>query len=228
MKEAGLEELEKIVLGLGDLIDQVVFVGGITNLLLINPNLTSEMRITSDVDLIVNSSNSLEFHEFEQKLRARGFEDPSGKNLPICRLRFQGIDVDIMPSQPFSGMQTNKWYGEAVKNAEIRDLNGKPIKIINYIYFIASKIEAHADRGSKHNGRIDSKDLEDIILVTEARPSSKEELLKAQVHLKQYFQVEFKKLINDSSFEEFTYSCFQTNEQERAKQFLKMINELYK
>jgi hypothetical protein len=73
----------------------------------------------------------------------------------------------------------------------------KKIKILNAIYFIATKLEAFTDRAYKINDYWDCKDLEDIINVINGRPELLNELKNSPKDVIQFISSYFKKLIED-------------------------------
>lgn len=62
--DPNLPDLRRIAIALGDLREQVVFVGGAVAGLLITDPLSGVVRATRDVDAVVNASRAL-FHRVE-------------------------------------------------------------------------------------------------------------------------------------------------------------------
>jgi hypothetical protein len=74
-----IELLELAADGLGPLLDEVVFVGGATVTLWITDPGAPPVRPTKDVDVVVEVATRSAFHDFEARLRHRGFaEDREG------------------------------------------------------------------------------------------------------------------------------------------------------
>jgi hypothetical protein len=69
------------------------------------------------------------------------------------------------------------------------------IKVVNSIYFLATKFEAFNDRGKGDYAA--SHDLEDIVFVLENRTNIILELMDAPEELKSYFSEQAKNLLND-------------------------------
>jgi predicted nucleotidyltransferase len=130
---------------LGDLKNEVVFVGGAT-VSLYTTRPTSEVRPTEDVDIVVEVFHYNGYAAMEEKLRARGFINDQESGV-ICRFRINGIVVDVMPVNDVALGFSNKWYPEAFKAAIEHEVDsGYTIKIFSPPYFIASKLEAFFDR----------------------------------------------------------------------------------
>ena len=92
-----LEMVQIIAKGLGDLKDEVVFVGGAIVALYIDDEAAPEIRPTDDVDCVIEIINRASFYKLEKNLRKKGFKNDIEENSPICRFIYCGIKVDIMP-----------------------------------------------------------------------------------------------------------------------------------
>jgi len=77
--------LEQIAEAFGDLLDQVVFLGGITTALLVDPAAKGSTRKTADVDVIIDLVSRPKYYEFSEKLREKGFREDQSDGAPICR-----------------------------------------------------------------------------------------------------------------------------------------------
>ena len=107
-----------IVQALGDLKDEMVFVGGCAAGLLLTDPAVDHIRATNDVDAIVEVAALNDFYVAESRLEARGFV----RNMPselICRWehRASGVLFDMMPVDPSVLGFANRWYPEAVHTA---------------------------------------------------------------------------------------------------------------
>lgn len=171
-----------------DLLSEIVFVGGVTTALFISEVGQEDVRSTDDVDLIISVFTRNEYNKMVDRLLERGFSKPK-MNDPasdkICSLKLRELEIDLMPLDEEILGFTNIWYEEAFKSCtgyELRE--GLNIKLINPIYFVATKIEAFFGRGL---GSIyDSKDLDDIFTIIIHRDQLIEELLKAKLEVRKY------------------------------------------
>ena len=159
--------LETVACGLGDILDQFVFVGGTVVELYASSETFEEARQTEDVDCVVEVASLSGYYNLEEKLRTLGFYDDMDIDAPICRKLYQGIRVDIMPTDEHILQFTNKWYKEGFKNAQNYALSKEQsIKILTAPYFIASKLEAFFSPYRKyHLDPYASHDFEDIIYI---------------------------------------------------------------
>ena len=118
---------------------------------------------------------------------------------PICRWRYQGIAVDVMPTDEKILGFANRWYPLAIALAEPFSLNDKiSIRLIPAPPFIATKLEAFADRGTKNI--LLSHDMEDIVTVIDGRPSLIIEMKAAPRVLQTYIAQKFAALLENEAF----------------------------
>lgn len=135
-------------------------------------------------------------------LRELGFSHPiDDPKAPICRWRYSGILVDVMPFEESVLGFSNRWYPEGVQNAEKRKLpDGQEIAIFMLPYFLASKIEAFLGRG-KGDFYV-SEDMEDIVSVIDGASGVAEKLAGAPETVRRYIQEQFQRLLKNELFVE--------------------------
>lgn len=148
-KDIHLEILKLTVQALGDLKDDLVFLGGSTISLYITEPEIVQIRETFDVDCVVEVSNRSEYEAIAKKLRSKGFSEDLQSKI-ICRFKKGDLILDVMPTDPKILGFTNKWYKEAILNSDEVKLQNIKIKIFKPAYLIASKIEAFKGRGRVH------------------------------------------------------------------------------
>jgi len=184
---------------LGELNQDVVYVGGCATALLVNDPLAVDVRTTLDVDCIIDVISLMQYHKFEEKLRKKGFKNASHDNV-ICRWICDEIILDVMPTDEKIFGFGNRWYKEALQNAVTHEIgSGIQIKSITAPYFIATKIEAFKTRGD--NDLLVSHDFEDIITVIAGRKNIVEEIKNANNPLMKHLQKEFEIIKNNDQFE---------------------------
>jgi hypothetical protein len=185
MIRSNLEMLRVAAENLGDLKDELVFVGGCTTELFITDEGAAEPRQTKDVDAIVEASSYTEYINFSEKLKAIGFNEDTSEDAPLCRW-VKGITIlDVMPLDEESLGFTNRWYRPALETAENREfITGYTIKVVSPVYFCATKMEAFDGRGN--NDYLGSHDLEDIIAVIDGREEIAAEIKNASDEVRQY------------------------------------------
>ena len=134
---------------LGDLCDEIVFVGGSVAGLLLTDPIAEGIRATKDVDAVVEAATLSQYYQVEKRLPALGFTRDVGSEV-ICRWRHAstGVLFDLMPTDPAVLGFSNPWYPEAVRTATRERLDDRiEIRLIAAPAFIATKLEAFADRG---------------------------------------------------------------------------------
>ena len=187
---------------LGELNEQVVFVGGIVTDLLMTRVPSPQPRATKDIDVIVSVATTPEFSRFEESLRARGFSHDKSPGAPICRWIVDGLLLDAMPVESKVLGFVNRWYPEAVKTAMSMPLGDNlVVRIIAPPVFIATKLEAFSNRGE---GNYDaSDDIDDVISVIDGREEIISEIETSSVEVRQFLIERFSSLLGDN---DFTYS----------------------
>jgi hypothetical protein len=169
MNVQNIEMIQEVSKALQDLNKEVVFVGGSTVALYLNPDTANEIRPTDDVDIIIEIFTAAKYSVLSEKLLALKFIPDQSKNAPICRWKYLGIIVDVMPLEEKVLGFSNKYYKSGFKHKEELELpDGQQIFILPLAYFLATKLEAFFNRGAK-DPRF-SKDLEDIVaLLSESK-----------------------------------------------------------
>lgn len=164
LNDENIERLEIVANGMGELADKMVFLGGAVTNLYIDDPAAERIRPTLDVDCIIEIGSKSAYNKFEDELRGKGFCHFIESGAPICRWIYNGILVDIIPTDERIFGFTNQWYRHGIRNNQKIQLpSGKIISILTLPYFIATKIEAYYGRDEK-DFRI-SHDIEDIINV---------------------------------------------------------------
>jgi hypothetical protein len=191
--------LEMAAEKLGPLVDVVVFLGGCATGLLITDPAAPPLRVTRDVDVIVEVASLSGYHRFSSKLRKRGFVEDSSPGAPICRWFSGGLVLDVMPTDPDLLGFGNQWFERAFKAAQRTALpSGMIINVLPAPYFIATKIEAFANRGA--GDFLLSKDVEDVVAVIDGRLELVSEVSSAQPDLIQYVAAHLTNWLENSHF----------------------------
>ena len=159
---SNIERLQDVADGFDELNEKVTFVGGaVTGLYPSDASASSHQTI--DVDCVVEYYSFQQKEDFESMLHKKHFtEDIEGS--VICRWIYNGLQVDIMPTDERYFQFTNRWYKPGVKNREKYLLpNGRTIYILPALYFVATKFEAINSRaGTDYRG---STDFEDVVYI---------------------------------------------------------------
>jgi len=197
--DPNLPDLRRIAEALGELREQVVFVGGAVAGLLVTDPLADSVRATRDVDAVVNA-NRATFYRIEEAVAQRGFARDASSEV-ICRWvhKASGVLFDLMPVQPEVLGFSNAWYPYAVETAVLMDLgDGLTIRLVSAVAFVATKLEAFASRGG--GDFLSSHDFEDVLNIVDGREELAEEMAVAPTELRQAVATAFARLLTNPDF----------------------------
>ena len=202
MRDPNLERIELVATALGSLRDELVFVGGCAAGLLMSDPGATPIRATFDVDLVAHVTALSQYHELEAQFTQLGFKRDMTADAPICRWRFRGIAVDLMPTDPRVLGFANRWYPLAMETAQgVVLLSGAVIRLISGPAFIATKFEAFSGRGQ--GDLLASHDLEDIVNVIASRTQILDEIADSPAELRTYLADRCRELLSRPDFSSY-------------------------
>ena len=193
-----IEMVKTVAHRLGELRDDVVFLGGAVVGLLTTDPAAGEARPTKDVDLIVHIASRAEYADLETKLRAAGFLNDRSQGAPVCRWLAGDVKVDVMPTDQALLGFGNRWYAQAIAHAEMRKVGKWRIRVVSAPFFLATKLEAFAGRGVGDYRA--SHDIEDVIALLDGRPELPEEAQAAAPELRAFFAEKLGELLDEKEF----------------------------
>lgn len=184
---------------LGILSDEMVFLGGCATGLLITDKAAPPLRVTKDVDTIVEAFTLAAYQRFSEKLRKQGFREDFSDGAPLCRWIADDVILDVMPTDSRILGFGNRWYESALKHAEVTTLpSGRNIRMVTAPYFLSTKMEAFDGRG--RGDYLLSHDIEDMIAVLDGRPETVNEVQTADQELIENVRARFAQLLIDNRF----------------------------
>ena len=166
MMSGNIRRLRVIAEGLGDLCNDVVFVGGAVAELYADDPAATDIRPTMDVDCVIELATYGSLQDFEQMLRNRKFVNDIESGV-ICRWKYNGEIVDIMPDSDSILGFTNRWYRPGFQHRQKILVGDMSIFILSPLYYVATKIEAVRGRGG--DDLRFSHDFEDLVYVLNNR-----------------------------------------------------------
>lgn len=197
--DPNLGMVERVATALGPLREQLVFVGGCAVGLLLTDPAAALARVTYDVDLLAEVTALPGYHRLEEVFSGLGFRRDLAPDAPICRWRFEEIEVDLMPTDDAVLGFANRWYPLVAKTCrEVVLPSGTRIRLIAAPAFLATKFEAFSDRGK--GDFLLSHDLEDIINVVDGRPELVEEVAQAPDALRDYIGARIREVLAQPGF----------------------------
>jgi hypothetical protein len=226
MTNTNITMLQTVANGLGELKDDMVFVGGAVAELYATDPAASEIRPTLDVDCVIELRSRVEHNKLEENLRAKGFAHDTSEGAPICRWLFQGVKLDVMPADSKILGFSNQWYHEGIENKISKTLpDGTEIFLFQPEYYLASKFEAHKGRGG--NDLRQSHDFEDIIYILDNCPDLFENISQANASVKTYLKDECQILLKNKNLNEGIESVLPYGSgNERAEMILVLIKKI--
>jgi hypothetical protein len=184
------EHLKIAATMLGDMCNDVVFVGGaVVDLYATNPAAPAP-RPTLDVDCIIEIPTRVAYSQLEDALRRKGFVHDQSEGVPLCRWVVRGITIDLMPVDSDILGFTNEWYREGFHHTFTVSLgDGITIRLLESPYFLATKLVAMNSRGIADLRT--SLDFEDIVYLLRNRESLPSEISHAEAGVKSYLSKTF-------------------------------------
>ena len=197
--DVSLAMVRSVAERLGPLRQKAVFLGGAATVLLITDEATPEVRVTKDVDIIIEVLSKSDYYRLEETLRSLGFTQSMEEDAPLCRWEIKNTKVDVMPTDEKILGFANKWDSPAIKNAtEISLEEGLEIRIVTAPYFLATKIEAFYGRGK--GDYMASHDMEDIITIIDGRLELIEEVKDSETDLRSFLAEKFRYFLKTEAF----------------------------
>lgn len=188
-KIAGIDEVKKVAFALRDLKVNFAFVGGAIVTLYVNDKNADAARETTDVDLSVSVKGYASWADLQDQLSMLGFT-PDQESKVICRYKYKGITVDIMPDDEKILGFSNPWYRPGLAHIEVHKLDDSvDINLFPIPYFLATKFTALYGRG-KGDHRT-SHDFEDIIYVTDNVIDIVEVIESSEIEVKAFLKSEY-------------------------------------
>ncbi len=201
MSSKNIEMLQIVAKGLGELKENMVFVGGSVAELYATDPAASDIRPTLDVDCVIELSSRMAHSRLEENLRSKHFAHDMSKDAPICRFIYLDIKVDVMPADLDILGFSNRWYIEGISTRITKSLpDGAEIFVFSPEYYLAAKFEAHKSRGG--NDLRQSHDFEDIIYILDNCEDLSEIISHSGTNVKAYLIKECQGLLKNNSLTE--------------------------
>jgi len=135
-----------VVHKLGDLANDLVFIGGSVIGLYIKDQNVTGIRPTKDVDCVVEATSRAEYEIISKKLRAKGFNEDSQSDV-IGRFRSGPLILDVIPTDKKILGYSNRWYESGIRSSITIDLGGAlKLRVFAVPYLMASKVDAFKGR----------------------------------------------------------------------------------
>jgi len=218
------EVTKKIALALGELNENVVYVGGAVVSLYIDDPSADDVRPTKDIDISLEIASLGELEALREKLIEKGFFQ-SHEDDVICRFRYSDIKVDVMATKTIGWAPGNPWFEAGFKKSQIINLDGIDIKVLPLPYFLATKFSAFYNRGGKDPRT--SHDFEDIVYILNHTSNIKEQILASDKDVQKFLKEAFLKIIKDSYLQEAIIgNLYYENQMARFEKIMNNLKEI--
>lgn len=226
MKNATINRgiIKKIAVALGELNEQVIYVGGATVGLYINDPAADDVRPTKDVDISLSIATIGELEQIRENLNKKGFIQTAEDDV-ICRFRYEDVKVDVMNTRAIAWAPANPWFAPGFENKLQIEIDDQKIFIIPLPYFLATKFAAYNSRGN--NEPRSSHDFEDIVYVIDNRTDIVQEILTAKKDVKPFLKNELENILHDKLKQEAVLgNLFYEGRDERYKMIIDKLNKI--
>lgn len=217
------EVIRKVAFALGELNDQVIYVGGATVGLYTNDSGAEDVRPTKDVDISLSLASLVELEEMRELLVSKGFEQRAESSV-ICRFMLDDINVDVMNTKPIGWAPSDVWYEPGFRLREEAYVDDTRIFIMPLAFFLASKFEAFHDRGSS-DART-SHDFEDIVYVLDNRTDILDVLRESPVDVGEFLKKQFSGILKNPGLKEALFAnLYYDGRETRGRRILEVLEE---
>lgn len=218
--------IHKVANALGELNEQVVYVGGASLSLYIDDPAADDVRPTKDIDISIKVASVAHLEEIREELTKRGFKQTDDSKI-ICRFKLDDVLVDVMATKPVGWAPANPWFEGGFDNLQKVDIDGVTIQIMPLAYFLASKFSAHLDRGGS-DPRF-SHDFEDITYILDNRTDWHKIILKEKGEVKDFLLSQFLAIKNSSILQEaMLANLFHETQEDRFQMIMGKIEACLK
>lgn len=216
--------IKKIAQALGEINDQVVYVGGAVVSLYINDTAADDVRPTKDIDISMSLVTLGELEAMRERLTAKGFIQTAEDDV-ICRFRYDDVQVDVMNTSELGWAPANPWFASGFLHKELVEVENQDIQILPLAYFLASKFSAYEGRGN--NEPRTSQDFEDIVYILDNRMDLVEQIRAAKTDVKPFLKQQFKDILSDGVKQEaIAANLFYETRTARLKMILEKVNQI--
>ncbi len=218
------EATKKIALALGELNENVVYVGGAVVSLYIDDPSADDVRPTKDIDISLEIATLGELEALRKKLIEKGFFQ-SHEDDVICRFHYSDIKVDIMATKTIGWAPGNPWFEAGFNKSQNINLDGIEIKVLPFPYFLATKFSAFYDRGGKDPRT--SHDFEDIVYILNHTSNTDDLIFSSDKKVQLYLKEAFLKILDDTILQEAVIgNLYYENQMARFDKIIDKLKEI--
>lgn len=193
-----LKVVEKVALALGELNQEVVYVGGAVVSLHVTDSGAEQPRPTKDIDISVQVSSYAQMDKLREQLSHKRIF-PAPTETVMYRYSFEDILIDFIPFEETPLGPTNKWLKPGFEKAYPIKVGETEIRILPVSLYLATKWEAFKNRGS--DPRM-SHDFEDIIYVIDNNLELVDDTIRAEEPVRKFLTEMASSILSNPSKDE--------------------------
>lgn len=145
--------------------EEVLFIGGATLGFFVERIFHDAIRVTKDIDVVVEIATLKEHRILQERLRKLGFVEQFDHT---TRWKRGDLTVDVLPLKLPEYLSPKPFLTEVFARGNRVELpDGRKIRVPTLVEFLALKLQAHEERS---NGDWLAKDSEDVVTVVDAAP----------------------------------------------------------
>lgn len=191
------EKLREVVNKLGEVADELTFIGGSTiGLYLTEPEVV-KIRATLDVDTVVEVATLQDYENLRRKLRKKGFSERPESQV-MCRFFSGELVLDVMPDDEKVLGFSNRWYKPALKACVKFKVADREINAFSSVYLLATKMSAFLGRGK--GDFFGSHDIEDIVNLFDGRSGLIDEIAREKSEAGDWVRATLRMWLSKSDF----------------------------
>lgn len=194
---------------LKDLPFKSAFIGGSVLSLLVTDPAADAIRVTKDVDVLMDIRTRRDYHQLDKILEQIGFKHDLREDAPVCRWIYEDVTIDVLPIREDVLGWNSRWFEMALDEALTIKCDDHPIRIVSAPYFVALKLEAFEERG-KHDF-LTSTDFEDVICLFNGRENIVEEIAACR-NLRNVLSTKFSEYLTNRDLEDAIDGFVQTED----------------
>lgn len=188
--------IEKVAKALGEINNDVIYVGGAVVSFYITDTGAEQPRPTKDIDISVQISTYAEMNKLSERLASKGIHLAIDQTV-MCRYEYEDVLIDFIPYESTEFGPTNSWLKPGFDKAYDVPAEEQTIKILPVNYYLATKWEAHKSRGGS-DPRM-SHDFEDVIYIIDNNIEVVEHIKNSDVLLLDFLRGMAIEILNDPS-----------------------------
>ena len=193
------EAIKRIALALGQLNEEVVYVGGSVVGLYVDDPSAEDVRATKDIDFTVQILSIADLENLRESLIEKGFYQSHEDDVQ-CRFRYEDLMVDVMATKEIGWAPGDPWFEAGFEHANSLLLDEVQIRLLPLPYYLATKFSAFYDRGGADPRA--SHDFEDIVYLLNNASYLVDEIKNVKGELRDFLKRAFQEILKNEQIQE--------------------------